>query len=147
MHRCFSTSLEHLRASKQELRESIPRGKNRAAYSLQKGDLVHGFRVQSVDKVELFQIVAYQLEHEVSGARYIHLDTPDMDNVFAVLFRTPPDDNTGKPHILEHLATCGTERFPVRDPFFLMLRRSLTTYMNAWTGADFTMYPFSTVNA
>ena len=69
-----------------------------------------------------------------------------MDNVFAVLFRTPPDDNTGKPHILEHLATCGSKMYPVRDPFFAMMKRSLNTYMNAWTGADFTMYPFSTCN-
>jgi len=70
-----------------------------------------------------------------------------MDNVFAVLFRTPPDDHTGKPHILEHLATCGSKHYPVRDPFFNMLKRSLNTYMNAWTGSDFTMYPFSTQNA
>lgn len=69
-----------------------------------------------------------------------------MDNVFAVLFRTPPDDHTGKPHILEHLATCGTSKYPVRDPFFNMIKRSLNTYMNAWTGSDFTMYPFSTQN-
>ena len=69
-----------------------------------------------------------------------------MDNVFAVLFRTPPDDDTGKPHILEHLATCGSKMYPVRDPFFAMMKRSLNTYMNAWTGADFTMYPFSTCN-
>ncbi len=70
-----------------------------------------------------------------------------MDNVFAVLFRTPPDDNTGKPHILEHLATCGSANYPVRDPFMQMLKRSLNTYMNAWTGSDYTMYPFSTQNA
>jgi hypothetical protein len=66
-----------------------------------------------------------------------------LENVFATLFRTPPDDSTGKPHILEHLATCGTEKFPVRDPFLGMIKRSLNTYMNAWTGSDFTMYPFA----
>lgn len=74
------------------------------------------------------------------------MDCQDMDNVFAVLFRTPPDDHTGKPHILEHLATCGSKNYPVRDPFMQMLKRSLNTYMNAWTGSDFTMYPFSTQN-
>ena len=63
------------------------------------------------------------------------------------MFRTPPDDHTGKPHILEHLATCGSKHYPVRDPFFNMLKRSLNTFMNALTGTDFTMYPFSTQNA
>lgn len=76
----------------------------------------------------------------------MHLDSADLENAFAVLFRTPPDDHTGKPHILEHLATCGSQKFPVRDPFFSMMKRSLNTYMNAWTGMDFTMYPFSTQN-
>jgi len=70
-----------------------------------------------------------------------------MDNVWAVLFRTPPDDSTGKPHILEHLTTCGSKNYPCRDPFFNMMKRSLNSYMNAWTGSDFTMYPFSTTNA
>jgi len=74
------------------------------------------------------------------------MDSSDTDNVFSVLFRTPPDDHTGKTHILEHLATCGSKHYPVRDPFFNMLKRSLNTYMNAWTGSDFTMYPFSTQN-
>lgn len=97
--------------------------------------------------MEFFDVTAYRCSHAKTGARHLHLDTADMDNVFAVLFRTPPDDNTGKPHILEHLATCGSEMYPVRDPFFAMMKRSLNTYMNAWTGADYTMYPFSTTNA
>jgi Zn-dependent M16 (insulinase) family peptidase len=128
------------------LREHILRGKNRVPYStwLKVGDVVNGFKLQSVERIEFFDINAYKLEHEATGARYLHLDCSDMDNVFAVLFRTPPDDHTGKPHILEHLATCGTSKYPVRDPFFNMIKRSLNTYMNAWTGSDFTMYPFST---
>jgi Zn-dependent M16 (insulinase) family peptidase len=60
---------------------------------------------------------AFELTHNETGAKYIHLDCQDMDNAFAVLFRTPSDDNTGKPHILEHLATCGSKNYPVRDPF------------------------------
>jgi presequence protease len=70
--------------------------------------MVHGFKLESVERIEFFDINAYKLVHEATGARCLHLDTADMDNVFAVLFRTPPDDHTGKPHILEHLATCGT---------------------------------------
>lgn len=55
-------------------------------------------------------------------------------------------NSTGLPHILEHLVLCGSKSFPVRDPFFKMLNRSLATFMNAMTGADYTMYPFSTQN-
>ena len=63
-----------------------------------------------------------------------------------VRFKTFPNDSTGIPHILEHLALCGSKNFPVRDPFFKMIKRSLNTFMNAWTGSDFTGYPFSTCN-
>lgn len=64
----------------------------------------------------------------------------------AIIFKTIPNNDKGTPHILEHLACCGGEKYPVRDPFMKMLKRSLNTYMNAWTGPDFTAYPFSTQN-
>ena len=99
--------------------------------------------LKETEKIEFFDINAYKLEHESTGAKWLHMDSSDLDNVFAVMFRTPPDDHTGKPHILEHLALCGSTNYPIRDPFFNMLKRSLNTYMNAWTGSDFTMYPFS----
>ncbi len=59
-------------------------------------------------------------------------------------FRTPPYDDSGLPHILEHTTLCGSHRYPVRDPFFQMLRRSLQTFMNAMTYPDLTAYPFAT---
>lgn len=128
-----------------QVRENILRGKNRPAYDLKVGDIIHdAWRVESIERIEFFDINAYQCLHIKTGARHVHLDCQDMDNVFAVLFRTPSDDHTGKPHILEHLATCGSKNYPVRDPFMQMLKRSLNTYMNAWTGSDYTMYPFST---
>jgi Zn-dependent M16 (insulinase) family peptidase len=71
----------------------------------------------------------------------------DPNNVFCVGFPTLPRDSTGVSHILEHTALCGSRRFPCRDPFFKMLTRSLATFMNAMTGSDYTMYPFSTTNA
>ncbi|KAG7251270.1 hypothetical protein CRUP_022234, partial [Coryphaenoides rupestris] len=64
-----------------------------------------------------------------------------------VRLRTTPRDSTGVPHILEHTVLCGSERFPCRDPFFKMLNRSLSTFMNAFTASDYTMYPFSTQNS
>ena len=82
----------------------------------------------------------------ISGAQHIHIARDDPNNVFSVAFRTTPMDNTGVPHILEHSVLCGSQRYPVRDPFFKMLNRSLSTFMNAMTASDWTAYPFSTQN-
>ena len=62
-----------------------------------------------------------------------------------VAFRTIPEDSTGVAHILEHTALCGSKKYPVRDPFFMMIRRSLNTFMNAFTSSDWTAYPFATL--
>ncbi|MGD9248693.1 MAG: insulinase family protein, partial [Desulfobacteraceae bacterium] len=67
-------------------------------------------------------------------------------NTFGVTFKTVPADSTGVAHILEHTVLCGSDKYPVRDPFFSMLKRSLSTFMNAFTASDWTMYPFSTQN-
>ena len=82
----------------------------------------------------------------MTGAVHYHLATNNDENVFLVAFRTQPMDSKGTAHILEHTALCGSEKFPVRDPFFLMIRRSLNTFMNAFTAADWTAYPFATQN-
>ncbi|HEY0832223.1 MAG TPA: insulinase family protein [Candidatus Dormibacteraeota bacterium] len=88
-----------------------------------------------------------ELRHERTGARHIHIECPDDNNGFAVFFPTPPTDSTGAPHILEHVVLAGSQKFPVRDPFFSMTRRSLATFMNAFTRPDSTTYLFSTRNA
>lgn len=77
------------------------------------------------------------------GAMHHHLAAADEHCAFAVAFRTPPNADTGLPHILEHTTLCGSKRYPVRDPFFKMLRRSLQTFMNAMTYPDLTCYPFA----
>ncbi len=84
--------------------------------------------------------------HVRTGARHYHLACDDDDNAFMVSFPTLPSDSTGVAHILEHTTLCGSERYPVRDPFFMMLRRSLNTFMNAFTSSDSTAYPFATRN-
>lgn len=84
--------------------------------------------------------------HVRTGARHYHLACDDDDNAFMVAFPTLPRDSTGVAHILEHTTLCGSERYPVRDPFFMMLRRSLNTFMNAFTSSDSTAYPFATRN-
>jgi len=91
-------------------------------------------------------LTAVTLLHEPTGARLLHLACDDPNNVFAVGFRTPPPDSTGVAHILEHTVLCGSKKYPVRDPFFAMLKRSLNTFMNALTAADWTLYPVASMN-
>nr|XP_027202513.1 presequence protease, mitochondrial-like [Dermatophagoides pteronyssinus] len=110
------------------------------------GQRLHGYRVESIRSVPELCLTAYRLIYEKNGAEHLHIERDDSNNVFGVTFRTTPDDSTGVAHILEHLALCGSKRYPVRDPFMKMLQRSLSTFMNAFTGCDYTMYPFSTQN-
>ena len=100
-------------------------------------------RSQEVSSLNL-QFEEYR--HKVTGAQHIHLASDNKENVFLVALRTVPDDSTGVAHILEHTALCGSEKFPVRDPFFMMIRRSLNTFMNAFTSSDWTAYPFASQN-
>lgn len=74
------------------------------------------------------------MKHQKTKAEYLHIDSSDMENTFGVVFKTQPSDSKGVAHILEHTTLCGSEKYPVRDPFFNMLKRSINTYMNAWTG-------------
>lgn len=108
------------------------------------GREVSGFVVKEVQEVSELHLTALRLQHQATGADYLHIARADPNNVFCVGFRTTPMDSTGVPHILEHTVLCGSEKFPCRDPFFKMLNRSLSTFMNAMTGCDFTIYPFST---
>jgi len=87
-----------------------------------------------------------EFRHKVTGAPHIHLASDDDQNAFMVAFRTVPMDSTGVAHILEHTTLCGSKRYPVRDPFFMMTRRSLNTFMNAFTSSDWTAYPFASRN-
>lgn len=110
------------------------------------GQVIEGFKVVRIDQLPHLNNIMYQLEHEETGAVMVHLSNDDDNNCFSVAFKTTPKDSTGVAHILEHTALCGSEKFPVRDPFFSMIRRSMKTFMNAFTASDWTMYPFSTQN-
>lgn len=96
--------------------------------------------------IPALQAVLCEYVHRVTGARHLHLASDNPENVFMVAFKTMPEDSTGVAHILEHTVLCGSERYPVRDPFFLMIRRSLNTFMNAFTASDWTAYPFASQN-
>ena len=97
-------------------------------------------------RIATLNVVMEEYRHKVTGAAYFHLASKDVENVFIVALRTVPMDSTGVAHILEHTVLCGSERFPVRDPFFMMIRRSLNTFMNAFTSSDWTAYPFASKN-
>lgn len=113
---------------------------------IQPGQTLHGFRVLKAFPIADINAFYYELQHEASGASHIHISAVDRENTFAVAFKTVPEDSTGVAHILEHTALCGSAKYPVRDPFFSMIKRSLNTFMNAFTSSDWTMYPFASQN-
>ncbi len=96
--------------------------------------------------IESLNVVVEEYQHKKTGAQHVHIQSDNPENVFLVALRTVPTDSTGVAHILEHTALCGSKRYPVRDPFFMMTRRSLNTFMNAMTSSDWTAYPFASVN-
>ena len=105
-----------------------------------------GFSITQTCMLEEINARLIQLTHEHTGARFVHIECEDSNNLFAVAFRTPPEDSSGIAHILEHTVLCGSKNYPVRDPFFSMLKRSLNSFMNAFTSSDWTCYPFSSQN-
>lgn len=113
---------------------------------LKEGQLLSGFLIRKITTLPDMHCVAYEAEHEKSGAQLIHLHTDDRENMFAIGFRTPPPDNTGLPHILEHTVFCGSNKYPVKDPFIELLKTSLATFLNAMTYPDRTIYPCASMN-
>ncbi|WP_127477783.1 insulinase family protein [Sulfurivermis fontis] len=97
-------------------------------------------------RIPSLNVEVQEFRHKVTGAPHIHIAADDDQNAFLVGFRTVPQDSTGVAHILEHTTLCGSRRYPVRDPFFMMTRRSLNTFMNAFTASDWTAYPFASCN-
>ena len=96
--------------------------------------------------IDSLNVTVQEYRHKNTGAQHIHIASDNEENVFLVALRTVPEDSTGVAHILEHTALCGSKKYPVRDPFFMMTRRSLNTFMNAFTSSDWTAYPFASLN-
>ncbi len=105
-----------------------------------------GFEFSSATPIDALNIEVQEFVYPRLGTRHVHLASAQDENVFLVALRTVPTDSTGVAHILEHTVLCGSQRFPVRDPFFMMTRRSLNTFMNAFTSSDWTAYPFASQN-
>ena len=112
----------------------------------EKGKLTHGFRLQEITPIQELNATAFQFHHEKSGARLLYLQNDDDNKVFSITFRTPPPDNTGVPHIMEHSVLCGSRKFPVKEPFVELAKGSLNTFLNAMTYPDKTIYPIASRN-
>ncbi len=107
------------------------------------GDTYKSFLITKSLPLDELQSTLIEAVHEPTGAKIMHIANDDPENVFCLSFQTLPSSSNGVPHILEHIVLCGSKKFPIKDPFFSMTRRSLNTYMNALTGQDFTCYPAS----
>lgn len=108
---------------------------------LTSGSRLYGFNVQRVEAVPEIRATAYEMEHETTGAKILHLHCSDRENLYSIGFRTPPRDSTGVAHILEHSVLAGSERYPVKDAFNELARSTLQTFINAFTYPDKTLYP------
>merc|ERR1719181_776796 len=104
---------------------------------------------EAVDETKIVEygLHATTYKHKKSGAEVISVAAPEDNNkVFGIVFRTPPEDSTGLPHILEHSVLCGSRKFPVKEPFVDLIKGSLNTFLNAFTYPDRTCYPVASAN-
>ena len=112
----------------------------------QPGTTVHGFKLLAVQSVPEINSTARRFEHVKTGAQLLYLSNSDDNKVFMIAFHTPPTDDTGVAHVLEHSVLCGSQRFPSKEPFVELLKGSLQTFLNAFTANDRTMYPVASRN-
>ncbi len=117
-----------------------------AEKTLAPGSVHAGFEVLSVEPVSEISGHAYIMKHQATGARLLWLACADNNKSFAISFKTPPKDDTGVFHILEHSVLCGSDAYPVKEPFVNLLKTSMQTFLNALTFPDKTMYPVASTN-
>ena len=109
--------------------------------NLQPGEIISGFEYISTDILDEYQGEGRTFRHTATGCEVFHLFREDPENLFAFVFKTPPEDNTGVAHLLEHAVLSGSRRYPVKDPFQSMMKGSMNTFMNAMTYPDKTVFP------
>ena len=105
--------------------------------------MTHGFRPISTTALPEYRSEGHLFRHEATGCEVYHVHNDDPENLFAFVFKTPPADSTGVAHIVEHTVLCGSERYPLKDPFLVLMRGSMNTFLNAMTFPDKTVYPAS----
>lgn len=117
-----------------------------ARATLPAGSTISGFDVTSCKVLPELDADAYVLHHRASGARLLYLACEDENKAFSIAFKTPPTDDTGVFHILEHSVLCGSTKFPVKEPFVDLIKSSMQTFLNAMTYPDKTVYPVASTN-
>ena len=111
------------------------------------GNTLHGFTVIRMQQLRELGAVMYQFRHNATGLEAVWLKRPEENKTFGIAFKTLPDDDTGVFHILEHSVLCGSDRFPIKEPFVELMKSSMNTFLNAMTFSDRTFYPISSRNA
>lgn len=106
----------------------------------------HGFTAVKSEPISEVEGTVHLMHHAASGARLMFIENDDANKAFSITFKTPADDDTGVFHILEHSVLCGSEKFPVKEPFVNLLKTSMQTFLNAMTFPDKTMYPVASTN-
>lgn len=109
-------------------------------------DCISGFTLINREEIDDINSEGYLFLHKKSGARLMYIENDDDNKVFFISFKTPPEDDCGTPHIIEHSVLCGSEKYPVKDPFNELAKGSLNTYLNALTYSDKTVYPIASRN-
>ncbi|MDC7224974.1 MAG: insulinase family protein [Spirochaetales bacterium] len=112
---------------------------------MEKKSIHPSYRILGEDDLSEYRSGGVHFEHVKSGCQVYHVANEDEENLFCFAFRTPPENNTGVAHIMEHTVLCGSERFDIKDPFITLYRGSMNTYLNAGTGSDDTIYPAASV--
>ena len=110
------------------------------------GETYHGFKLEKKEFVKEMNCDVLQFKHTKSGARLIKVAADDDNKLFSITFFTTPNDDSGVPHIMEHSVLNGSEKFPVKSPFDILIKGSLNTFLNAMTGDDLTTYPVASMN-
>lgn len=110
---------------------------------MKENDRIHGFTVKRIRDIAEIEGRLVEMVHDKTGARLVWADNGEENKLFSVGFRTLPEDSTGVFHILEHSVLCGSDRFPVKEPFVELLKTSMNTFLNAMTYSDKTLYPVS----
>ncbi len=114
--------------------------------NLKTGTKLHGFTVDRVRRVEELNATLVEMSHDKTGAALCWMDNGEDNKLFCIGFKTLPEDSTGVFHILEHSVLCGSDKYPVREPFVELLKSSMNTFLNAMTFPDKTIYPVSSRN-
>ena len=112
-------------------------------HTLSVNDKTYGFTVTRIREIEEFEGRLIEMTHDRTGAGLVWAESSEENKLFSVGFRTLPEDNTGVFHILEHSVLCGSEKFPVKEPFVELIKTSMNTFLNAMTYSDKTLYPVS----